>query len=96
MYDPDAVIQDSDIEMAELQQADADADAMHRRGFCDHQGGSGPLGDGSKRFVCYDCGKLYACWADRDNDAAQWERVSGIADRDPEIAAKFDRAKASA
>jgi hypothetical protein len=67
MYDPEAIIQDADIEMMELEEAARRAKELRDAGHCDH-GWSGPKEDGNPdgEFVCYYCGHTWASWEARD------------------------------
>lgn len=62
-YDPEAVIQDADIEMAELVEAGARAAAARRRGLCAHGylRGDGDPDHPDEQVTCLDCGKV-ATW----------------------------------
>ena len=67
-YDPEAVIQDADIEMADHEAAGARAEALRRRGICVH----GWIKDNNDIdfATCLDCGKV-ATWAELEADGSK-------------------------
>ena len=80
-YDPEAVIQDADIEMAEMIEQANEAVAMRKKGNCDH-GCTGPMLDGTGRFNCAHCGMIWESWEARDayteelwNSGRRWDYV---------------------
>jgi hypothetical protein len=76
-YDPELTIQDADIEMMELRAAARQAEQDIKNGRCPH-GWSGParLPETLPKFQCYDCGKLWANRAARDDEQKEREMMN--------------------
>ena len=68
-FDPEATIQDADIEMVELQQAAHEAEVRRKAGNCDH-GYTGrakdPALNAAGKFQCFDCGHIFENETERD------------------------------
>lgn len=67
-YDPEASIQDADIEMAEFREAARRSVELRKAGKCQHDH-TGPDSDGPDgQFTCYYCGKVWANMTARDKE----------------------------
>lgn len=84
MYDPEATIQDADIEMAELARIGNRAAYLRKRGICTHSSSVGVSATGEIFYTeqvdlfgeevrCTDiCGKKFASAQDMYDDAARY------------------------
>lgn len=74
MYDPEALVQDADIELAEMAAAAAAIHHSRARGICQHQHVQGPTG----RLACRE--NTAGCAAVFTNDEQWWEAMDLAAD----------------